>query len=205
MEKITKATYKHPLHPNGDKFTMTPARVGHLNEVIDSVNNLEKEYYISGYFEKAANGEYVTIVSDHNLPISNLSSSFTLQNSGDASNKVMLLGRWTQYSRGTTCKNESNQNVYVTSKINSYQVFPTKTLIEQFYSVNGKSFLEIVSEPDYTGANRTDTAPLLGSLTCRVFSAGGTPTFADTPTVSNQNLTFFRFEVRFSELTLTLA
>jgi len=39
MEKITKATYKRPLHPNGDKFTMVPARVGHLNEVIDEVNS----------------------------------------------------------------------------------------------------------------------------------------------------------------------
>ncbi len=41
MEKITKATYKHPLHPNGDKFTMTPARVGHLNEVIDASNTVQ--------------------------------------------------------------------------------------------------------------------------------------------------------------------
>lgn len=39
MNKITKANYKAPLYPIGDKFTMTPARVGHLNQVIDEVTN----------------------------------------------------------------------------------------------------------------------------------------------------------------------
>jgi hypothetical protein len=41
MEKITNATYKLPLHPNGDKFTLTPVRVGHLNEIIDASNAVQ--------------------------------------------------------------------------------------------------------------------------------------------------------------------
>lgn len=40
MEKITKANYKAPLYPIGDKFTMTPARVGHLNQVIDGLSEI---------------------------------------------------------------------------------------------------------------------------------------------------------------------
>lgn len=40
MEKITKANYKAPLYPIGDRFTMTPARVGHLNQVVDGINEV---------------------------------------------------------------------------------------------------------------------------------------------------------------------
>lgn len=43
MDKITKANYKAPLYPIGDKFTTTPARVGHLNLVIDEVNTISTD------------------------------------------------------------------------------------------------------------------------------------------------------------------
>jgi hypothetical protein len=97
MEKITKATYKRPLFPNGDKFTMTPARVGHLNEVIEDLN--DRIGSPATVTQLTSNDTSVTINSHSGVitmygPLSPGSAStyeFTVNNSIVTTNSVIML------------------------------------------------------------------------------------------------------------------
>jgi hypothetical protein len=200
MEKITKATYKRPLFPNGDKFTMVPARVGHLNEVIDSVNNLDKEYYVTGYFTK--NGlatSLLATVKDHNLPITNLQFSLSVQVIGG--NYYVFLGRSTTFSVGTACETADGPITITGIKMNSFNLFPTIELIDRAVTEN-KQVIEFVSTADYTGFNFNSTTPSLGTFKLRALSNGSTWGYADLPAASGFQ-DQIRFEIRFSTLNYT--
>lgn len=202
MEKITKATYKHPLHPNGDKFTMTPARVGHLNEVIDSVNNLDKEYYISGYFEKTGSGDgFTATIKDHNTGITNLQFSLSLQNAGAGTEYQIQLGRRSDLTLGTVCQTASGPINITGIKMNSFSIYATEQIIDRF-AVASKQFIEIVATPDYAGTNYTNSLPILSTLKLRTLAGGSTWAYSQIPTPSGFQ-DYFRFEIRFSTLTYT--
>jgi len=200
MDKITKANYKAPLYPIGDRFTMTPARVGHLNQVIDGLNNLEKEYYVTGYFTKnGSNTSLLATIKDHNLPITNLDVSLSIQVLGG--NYYVLLGRSTTFSVGTACQTASGPINITAIKMNSFNLFPTIELIDRAVT-ESKQFLELVSTPDYTGFNFSSAIPSLSTFKMRALTGGSTWGYADLPAASGfQDL--IRFEIRFSTLTYT--
>lgn len=199
MEKITKANYKAPLYPIGDRFTLTPARVGHLNQVIDGLNNLEKEYYVTGYFTKnGSNTSLLATVKDHNLPITNLDVSLSIQVIGG--NYYVFLGRSTTFSVGTACETADGPITITAIKMNSFNLFPTIELIDRAVLEN-RQVVELVSTPDYTGANFNSTTPALSTFKMRALISG-TWGYSDLPAASGfQDL--IRFEIRFSTLTYT--
>jgi hypothetical protein len=201
MEKITKATYKRPLHPNGDKFTMVPARVGHLNEVIDSVNNLDKEYYITGYFQKTGSGSgFTATVKDHNTGITNLQFSLSVQNLGGSINYQVFLGRYNVVGLGTVCETADGPITITGMKMNSFSLFPTYDLIDRG-NIENKQVVEIVSIPDYDSFNFTSTTPILSTFRVRGLNNGswGYITFPAPDGFQD----YMRFEIRFSNFTYT--
>jgi hypothetical protein len=96
MDKITKANYKAPLYPIGDKFTTTPARVGHLNQVIDGLNEL---ITTSSVIQAGSNTSAVTINARAGVitmqgplsPGAPTTYTFTVNNSFVTTNSVILL------------------------------------------------------------------------------------------------------------------
>lgn len=200
MEKITKANYKAPLYPIGDRFTMTPARVGHLNQVIDGLNNLEKEYYVTGYFTKnGSNTQLLATVKDHNLPITNLNYSLSVQVIGG--NYIVYLGRATTFGVGTACETADGPITITAIKMNSFNLFPTTELIDRAVT-ESKQVIELVSTPDYTGTNFNSGTPALSTFKLRALTSGTTWGYSDLPAASGfQDL--IRFEIRFSTLTYT--
>ena len=200
MEKITKANYKAPLYPIGDRFTMTPARVGHLNQVIDGLNNLEKEYYVTGYFTKnGSNTQLLATVKDHNLPITNLNYSLSIQlNSG---NYYVLLGRSTVFAAGTVCETADGPITITAVKMNSFNLFPTTDLIDRAV-VDNRQVIELVSTPDYDGFTFNSAVPALSTFKLRTLTGGTTWGYADLPAASGFQ-DQIRFEIRFSTLTYT--
>jgi hypothetical protein len=97
MEKITKANYKSSLFPNGNNFTFAPARVGHLNAVIDDVNNRISS--TSTVTQLTSNDTAVTINSYSGIitmygplsPGAATTYEFTVNNSVVTANSVIML------------------------------------------------------------------------------------------------------------------
>jgi hypothetical protein len=224
MELIKKYNYEDPLHIKGDPFGAADAKVAHLNQLITEVDNqstsitdltdrvetLEnapKEYYITGYFILDEDAIFRTSVVKHNTHITNLDDSLTLYVPNQSSSKCKLIfGFSNEYEVGSFVLSDTQSgNLAVNGyEMSSFNIVPTKEVVDLFKDAPFNApLVDVVNSPDYLGDDYTINTAVIAEINCRSF-VGGSIGYTTIPTAEfiSENIRFFKFEIRFSEISL---